>query len=235
MGSVRTDQPQHIYPPNYVPPPRQIVVEDRRTMQIFTGGSTVETIGGFTAAILALIGLTGYRQIYMLGVASIATGMALLAHGGSIVSRWQEVLRRIEGDRFDRSELIGGVGTEMFGGAVGVVLGILAIANVRPFTLLPVAAIVFGGSLLLGGAAQPEMEELVPDYDARHRRITRNAIHASGGVMVLVGIAASVLGILSLLEVGPVLTLPLAGMLAIGIALVLAGGALTARFVRRFA
>jgi hypothetical protein len=234
MGYVRTDRPQHIYEPPYAPD-APIVVEDRRTTRIFTGGSTAETVGGFVAAVIALIGLTGHRQIYMLGVASITAGIALFAQGSSIAARWQDVLRRLEGDRFDRSELIGGVGTEVFGGAVGIVLGVLALADVRPFTLLPVAAIVFGGSLLLGGAAQPDIEELVPDYDARHRRITRNAIHASGGVMVLVGIAASVLGILALLEVGPVLTLSLVAMLGVGAALLMAGSALTARFVRRFA
>ncbi len=209
--------------------------EEKTTARVFTGGSSVETLGGLVAIVLAIIGVTGYEQIYMLGAAAIATGIALLAQGGSVAARWNDVLRRLDGERYDRSELIGGIGTEVFGGAVGIVLGVLALANVRPFVLLPVAAIVFGGSLLLGGAAQPELEELVPERDPRYRRLTRDAIQASGGIMVMVGIAAAVLGILALLNVGPILTLSLVAMLCVGGALLVAGGALTARFARRFA
>ena len=241
MGYLRTGKrapigpgAEQIYPPAT---PRHIPIEteeDRKTVQIFAGGSSVETLGGLAAAVLAIIGLSGYYSLTMLGVACIATGLALLAHGGSIAARWRQVLQRLEGDQYDRSELIGGIGTEVFGGAVGLALGVLALANIYPYVLLPVAAVVFGGSLLLGGAAQPELEELVPEYDPRYRRFTRDAIQASGGVMVMVGIAAAVLGILALLAVGPILTLTLVGMLCVGGALVLAGGALTARFVHRF-
>jgi hypothetical protein len=244
MGYVRTgklpssESHEQLYPPVESRRAPVVTEEEKRTEQIFVGGSSIETLGGFAAAVLAIIGVTGYEQIYMLGTACIATGIALLAHGGSIAARWNEVLRRLDGERFDRSELIGGVGTEVFGGGVGLVLGILALANVRPFVLLPVAAIVFGGSLLLGGAAQPDLEALIPEYqmrDVRYHRRTHDAIQASGGVMVMVGIASAVLGILALLDVGPILTLTLVGMLCIGGALLMAGGALTARFARRFA
>jgi hypothetical protein len=201
---------------------------------MFTSGSTIETLGGLATIVLALIGITGRSQIYMASAACIAAGIALVAQGGSIAARWSDVLRRLDGEHYDRSELIGGVGTEMFGGLVGIVLGVLSFANVMPFVLLPVAAIVFGGSLLLGGAAQPGLEELVPARDPHYRRLTHDAIQASGGVMVMVGVAAAVLGILSLLKVGPMLTLSLVAMLCIGAALTVAGGALTARFARRF-
>jgi hypothetical protein len=244
MGYVRSGNPprtgtgEQIYPPTGEAPRARrapaSTPDERRTVRIFAGGTSIETLGGLTAVVLAVIGVTGFQQIYMLGAACIATGLALLAHGGSIAARWNEVLRRLDGERFDRSELVGGIGTEVFGGAVGLILGVLALANVRPFVMLPVAAIVFGGSLLLGGAAQPELEALVPDYETRYRRFTHDAIQASGGVMVMVGIAAAVLGILALLDVGPVLTLTLVGMLCIGAALFMAGGALTARFARRF-
>jgi hypothetical protein len=222
------------------PPPaqqgRKIPVETREervTERVFASGSSIETIGGLAAIVLAVIGVTGFHQIYMLSAAAIAAGIALVAEGGSIAARWHDVLRRLDGERFDRSELIGGIGTEVFGGIVGIVLGVLSLAGVIPFVLLPVAAIVFGGSLLLGGAAQPDLEELVPERDPRYRRYTRDAIQASGGVMVMVGIAAAVLGILALLKVGPMLTLSLVAMLCVGAALLVAGGALTARFARR--
>jgi hypothetical protein len=215
---------------------RRVPIEtepDKTATRVFAGGSSVELIGGAASVVLAIIGVAGFHPMYMLSIATICAGVALLAEGGSIAARWNDVMRRTEGNQYDRSELVGGIGTEVFGGAVGVVLGILALVGVRPFVLLPVAAIVFGASLLLGGAAQPELESLVPEHDARYRRITRDAIQASGGVMVMVGIAAAVLGILALLSVGPITTLSLVALLCVGGALLIAGGALTARFVRR--
>ena len=245
MGYVRTGLPprdlskhETIYPRNDANIDHRISVEteaDRTTTAVVTGGASVELLGGCAAIVLAIIGVAGFHPLYMLSIAVIAAGVALLAEGGSIAARWNDVIRRLEGDRYDRSELVGGIGTEVFGGAVGIVLGILALVGVNPFVLLPVAAIVFGASLLLGGAAQPELESLVPEHDPRYRRITRDAIQASGGVMVMVGIAAAVLGILALLSVGPILTLSLVAMLCVGGALLVAGGALTARFTRRFA
>ena len=61
-----------------------------------------------------------------------------------------------------------------------------------------------------------------------------SVVQASAGVMTMVGIATAVLGILALLGVGPALTLTLVALLCVGASLVLAGGALTARFARRF-
>ncbi len=240
MAYVRTPGPpdpthETIYPPNGTTE-RRVPVEtapDKTTTAVFTGGASLEVIGGAAAIVLAIIGVAGFYPMYMLSIATICAGAALLAEGGSIAARWNDVVRRLEGGRNDRAELVGGIGTEVFGGAVGIVLGILALLGVRPFVLLPVAAIVFGGSLLLGGAAQPELDALVPEHDARLRRITRDAIQASGGVMVMVGIAAAVLGILALLSVGPIMTLTLVALLCVGGALLVAGGALTARFARR--
>ena len=206
---------------------------DRVTTGIFTGGSTLETIGGLVAVVVAVIGLS-YLPIELAAIATIAIGVGLAAEGASIMARWREALRKLDGARFDRNELVGGVSTEVFGGVVGIVLGVLALIGMQPLVLLPVAAIVFGGSLLLGGAAQPELVFLQPERNPRYARVTYSAIQASGGVMVLVGVGAAVLGILALLDVGPIVTLTLVAMLAIGAAMLFAGGALTARFIRRF-
>jgi len=212
---------------------RAFGIRDKVTTGIFTGGSTLETLGGLVAVVVAVVGLS-CLPIQLAAVATIAIGVGLAAEGASIMARWREALRKLDGSRFDRNELVGGVSTEVFGGVVGIVLGVLALTGTQPLILLPVAAIVFGGSLLLGGAAQPELVFLQPERNPRYARATYSAIHASGGVMVLVGVASAVLGILGLLNVGPILTLTLVAMLAIGGALLFAGGALTARFIRRF-
>jgi hypothetical protein len=113
------------------------------------------------------------------------------------------------------------------------VLGILALSGVNPLVVLPTAVTVYAGALLLGGATQPDLVFLAPERNPRIAKLTYDAIQTSGGVMVLVGVAAAVLGILALLEVGPILTFTLVALLAIGAALLFAGGALTARLVRR--
>ena len=58
---------------------------------------------------------------------------------------------------------------------------------------------------------QPDLVFLAPERDPRVARITYDAIQTSGGVMVIVGIAAAVVGILALLDVGPILVLTLVG------------------------
>ncbi len=207
--------------------------EDKLTTGVFAGGSTLETLGGLVAVILSILGFSR-APIEMGAVATIALGVALLAQGASIMARWRYALQRAKGTRLERTELIEGVSTEVFGGAVGIVLGVLTLVGIEPSVLLPVAAIVFGGSLLLGGATQPDLVYLAPERNPRYARLTFSAIQASGGIMVLVGVAAAVLGILALVGVGPPISLALVATLSIGFALVVAGSALTARFLRRF-
>jgi hypothetical protein len=208
--------------------------EDRIARGVYASGSSLELLGGLVAVLASVVGLGSFLPFYMSLIATIAIGVALLAHGTSVVARWEHARRRLDDAHHEHAEVIGGVSTEVFGGAVGIVLGVLAATHVIAFVLMPIAAIVYGGSLLLGGAAQTDLADLVPQANLQYRRITRDAIQASGGVMVLVGIAAATLGILAVLGVGPVVVLTLVAMLSIGGALVLAGGALTARFVRRF-
>lgn len=204
------------------------------TRSVLAGGTSLETLGGLVAVVVCVAGFSTL-PFQMAGTATIAIGFALFAQGASIAARWRDTVRRIEGVRIPKEELAGGVSTEVFGGLTGIVLGVLSLAGVRPLILLPAAALVFGGSLLLAGVAQPDLVFLAPERNPKVARTTYQAIQTSGGVMILVGVAAAVLGILALLQVGPVLTLSLVAFLAIGAALVFAGGALTARLLRRLA
>lgn len=207
--------------------------EERATTAVLTGGTSLELIGGGAAVVLAIIGLAGYLPDYMAAISTIVIGGALVAHGASVTARWTDTLRRAAVDRQDRIVISEGIGSEVFGGACGIALGILALAGVSPFVLLPVAAIVLGAAVLLGAPAQPDLAKLAPDRDARIGRITYEAVEGSAGAMFLVSIGAVVLGILALLRVGPVLALVMVAMLALGGVLFLGGSALTARFARR--
>ncbi|MBV8758457.1 MAG: hypothetical protein JO257_14325 [Deltaproteobacteria bacterium] len=212
------------------PDAERLLETDRRTVVVVESGASVEVITGLAAVAVTVIGIDGYRPIVMASVATLLLGIALVTQGGAIASRWRAMLRRFESTRFDRAELIGGIGTEVFGGVVGIVIAILALAGVVPHVMIPVATIVYGAALLLGGAAQPELAILGGKDDSR-----ANAVEASGGIMVLVGIAAGVLGILALLDVGPIVELALIALLCVGGALTFAGGALAARLMGRLA
>lgn len=212
--------------------PAEVAHEEKISAATLAGGSSLELIGGGAAAVLAIIALTGTLPFYMTTIATIVIGGALLAHGAAVTARWTDTMRRAGDDRAEM-EIGRGVGSEFLGGAAAIVLGILALAGVMPLVLLPVAMIVVGGTILLGAPAQPEIARLAPDRDRRMSRITREAVEGTSGGMVLAGLGAIVLGILALVRVGPADTLVQVSLLAIGVALLLGGSALAARFGRR--
>jgi hypothetical protein len=207
--------------------------DERVTAATVTGGSSLEMIGGGAAVVLAIIGLSGYLPIYMTAIATIAIGAALVAHGASVSARWADAMRRVAAQRKERTEIATGLGSEVFGGACGIALGILALANIMPFVLLAVAAIVLGGAILLAAPAEPDIAKLAGYSELKGEQVTYRAVEGSSGAMLVAGIGSIVLGILALIRVGPPLTLVLISMLAVGGAVFLSGGALTARFARR--
>ena len=85
-------------------------------------------------------------------------------------------------------------------GITGIVLGILALVGINAVHLVPAALIVFGGALLLGGAMQmrPKAAPLVNTAAGQVQIVSHQGSAAAGGMEVMVGIAAIVLGILSL-------------------------------------
>lgn len=210
---------------------RDVAVEDKTTTGVLTGGASLEVIGGAGAVVLAIIALTGTLPFYLTAIATIAIGGALMSQGAAIAARWRETVLRV-GGRDEQFELGSGIAAETLGGACGVVLGILSLAHIYPNYLLPIAAMVFGGTLLIGSPSQAELANLGAD---RYDRVMREAVRASSGVMALVGIGAGVLGLLALIKVGPAFTLTMVAMLIFGGGLLLSGGTLAAKFGRRFA
>ncbi len=213
--------------------PTERAREEKISAAMLAGGSSLELIGGGAATVLAIIGLCGTLPFHVTTIATIVIGGALLAHGAAVTARWTDTMRRAGEDRTERMEIGGGAGGEFLGGAAAIVLGILALAGVTPAVLLPVAMIVIGGTILLGAPAQPEIARLAPDRDPRMSRITHQAVEGTSGGMVLAGLGAIVLGILALVGVGPVYAMVQVALLAVGLALLLGGSALTARFGRR--
>jgi hypothetical protein len=216
----RTDEPRR---------PQEL----RTTAAVVAGGSLLESIGGGGAVVLAILGLAGVLPLWMAAIGTIAVGGALIAQGAAIASRWDDLLERIGGERTTRAELGGGMGAETLGGAAAVVLAVIALAGTLPVELLSIAAIVLGGALLLGSPTQTEVAQVDVGASPVVRRATRSAADASTGLLALAGIGSAVLGVLALIMRGDAMTLSLVAILVVGGALLLSGGAVTARFAPR--
>ena len=206
--------------------------EREKSAKVVAGGSITEALCGAAAVVLAIIGLAGTLSGVVASVATIVFGVALIAHGGAIAARFRQLLQETAPYEFDaRAELGGGMGAELIGGAAGIVLGILALLGVGTGVLIPIAVIVYGGSILLGSGATADLSTL--GARAAHQRfadIARQATLAASGTQALVGVGSIVLGILALVGLDPVV-LTLVALLALGGAAVLSGTAVSSRMV----
>jgi hypothetical protein len=203
--------------------------ETRTTAKVLAGGSLTEALAGLAAAALAIIALAGVLPGYLAAIATIAVGVALLAQGGAVATRWSRIVAETPGYEWDpKTELGSGMTGEILGGAAGIVLGILALIGVAPQILIPVALLVFGGAMLVGTGTAVDLGTMRTPVDPRVDRSTREIAVAASGTQMLIGIAAIVLGILALIGIDP-LTLSLVGLLAAGASILFSGSAVSAR------
>lgn len=206
--------------------------EVEKSAEFITGGSLIEALAGVGAVVLAIVGLAGIWPAPLLSIATIVVGVALLFQGGAVAARYSRVVEEVP-TRTDyaEAEVGGGISMELLGGVAGIVLGILALIDIVPATLVAIAAIVLGMALLLSSGVTAQLSWLSIDHRGLHqmvRRVAREAVQAAAAVQVLTGIAAAVLGILALINVHS-LTLSLVAVLCLGAAVLLTGGAVSGR------
>lgn len=212
----------------------EVTERERRSIAgTVRGGTTAGAIAGGGAVVLAILGLFDVLPFYMVTIATIAAGAALLIEGVSLAGAQAKLAREAhDGDRKRQIGVGGGLSAQAVGGAAAIVLGIIALFGVMPLTLVASAAIIMGASMLLGGAAHGDttldaLETSGTSY--RNLRSTEQQVKGASAAMALIGIGAATLGILVLIDVGGPLTLSLIAMLAIGAAALLAGSAMLSR------
>ncbi|HLJ96030.1 MAG TPA: hypothetical protein VKU02_22840 [Gemmataceae bacterium] len=211
--------------------------EEERSAEFVTGGSAVESIGGIATVVLAIVGLAGVFPIYLAAVAAIVLGAALLIQGAAIAARFSALVAETAGTRSASRQLGGGMSAEFLGGAAGIVLGILALLQVFPAVLLAVAAIVFGGVLVLGIGASSRLNALAIDRawtgpeGEISRRTASEMVSASNAAQALVGLAGIILGILALVGIQYTLTLVLVALLCLGVSVMVSGTALSSKMM----
>jgi hypothetical protein len=132
------------------------------------------------------------------------------------------------------AEFGGDVMVDCMCGLTGIVLGILALVGMGAAHLLPPALVVFGGALLVGGAVSIRAKTLpMSSSGGEALAVTYLGSSAAGGMEILIGLSAIVLGILSLLMTGT-WVLVLVGFIAVGAALLLASATFNGAVMRLF-
>jgi len=167
------------------------------------GGSITEAIGAIGTVVLAIIGLAGLDPRFLASIATIVFGAAMLIEGVA---------------RQGATGMAGGSSTAFFAGAAGIVLGILAFFSASAQTLLSVALLVFGASILLAGFSAPSLRSTVAGGSVS----ASASVPLWSGGELMVGLAAVTLGILAVIGFSPIV-LTLVGLLCLGAAMLFRG------------
>lgn len=210
--------------------------EDKVMERTVVGGSSTEAITGAAAVVLSILGLAHIAPHFMIAISSIALGTALLMDGAAVSAEYSRILSESGSGRIKTIELGGGLSTQIGGGISAVVLGVLALLGVASTTLMAIAAIVLGATMVFSSGVNTRLNALKVGNSGDHemaKRIAHEAVIAATGTDVLVGLAASVLGILALVGIVPQ-TLSLVAMLALGASVLLTGGTLVGKMLSVF-
>jgi hypothetical protein len=229
-------EPEVIYhQPNDERPPttsRREQMMEKTATAIRKDGSSIERFCALGTVVLTILAFCGVATFALTALATIAIGVALLVRGLAATAAWNDSVARL-GEQGERVQ-VGGLRSEVIGGATGTALGILGLVGVLPAVLLPVAAIVYGGSILMAGAHQRDLARFEREPDRNVDRTKYQGIQASSGNMTLAGAAAAVLGIIGLVTTGGAFVLTAVAMLVVAGALLLSDRTVTARFTRKW-
>ncbi len=203
-----------------------------RSAETAAYGGLIDALGGIAAAVLAIIGLTGFDPQGMAGIATIVFGAALVVQGGTILTEYTQIASQSVDGMPATSLGADGVSAMFLVGAGGIVLGVLALLNIAPTGLIAAAVIAYGSALLLSSSAvrqlymmQGSLQSLVAPRSG-NELIAGQMATGSTGVQLMAGLASAVLGILAVAGNAPLL-LSLAALLVLGVTVLLTGSTLS--------
>ncbi len=209
--------------------------EKEMVMTRAIGAALGERIADSAVIAVSVIALAGVLPELLAAIATIAVAVALLFRGGTTAARFSRLLSETKGGP-EIVERWGGMTAEFLAGATGIALGILALLGLARMVLIPIAAIVYGGALVLDSGVTARLDALEiaraggPELNPE---VARETAASAAGIQVLVGLAAVTLGVLALVGLRP-LILSLTAMLAIGFADLMSGTAMGGRMLAIF-
>ena len=175
---------------------------------------------------LSILGIVGVFPTYLAAITVIGLGTILLFQGGNVILHYSELLDEAGGTNLASASAVSrGITAEFLAGMAGIVLGILALLRIVPMTLLSVAVITYGATLMLTSGESVWLTSFVAKDNAIMRQLMHCMSLAAAGAQVLAGLAALVLGILALVGIAS-MTLVLVALLATGASILLRSSAL---------
>lgn len=160
-----------------------------------SSGLFAEAIGGIATMVLAILALSGVSAEYLLSIAIIVFGAALLIEGTSLVTDFTHVLSaRPEALRFQVGA--SGISAVFLTGISGIILGVLTLLGVGSHILPSAAIIVFGSAMLLTSSAAFNLHSM--KARSMGDAVATELVSGTAGGQVLAGLAAMVLGIVAI-------------------------------------
>jgi hypothetical protein len=194
-------------------------------------GLLTEGAAGIAVIVLAVIALAGTSSGALASIVTIVVGVGLMVQAFNSAAENSKVTTA---NATPIPDLGGEVLVDGLSGITGIILGILALVGINPPYLVPSALIVFGGALLLSGAiGLPATTSQSAVLGGQTQVVSYQRSVAASGMEILIGIAAIVLGILSLIFVGS-WVLALVGFIAVGAALLMVSATFSATMTRLF-
>jgi hypothetical protein len=187
---------------------------------------TMELLLAIGAVVLSILGIVGLFPSYLAAIAVIGLGAVLLFQSGNGVLQYSELLGEAGATNLVSASAVSrGVTAEFLAGVAGIVLGILALLRIVPMTLLSVAVITFGGTLMLTSGESVWLDSLAARDNAIMRQLMHGMSLATAGIQILAGLAALVLGILGLVGIASMMMV-LVALLAAGTSILLRSSAM---------
>jgi hypothetical protein len=197
-------------------------------------GLLTEGAAGIAVIVLAIIALAGVSVAALISIAAIVIGVGLMVQAFNSAAEHTRMVTVNGGTSTQAAEFGGEVMVDCMCGLTGIVLGILALVGIYPGHLLPPALIVFGGALLVSGAMALRPRTLsVSGPGSETAVVMYHGSPAAGGMEILIGLAAIVLGILSLLLTGAWVLIAI-GFIAVGAAMLLVSATFSGAVMRLF-
>jgi hypothetical protein len=214
-----------------------ITTSENTLQEAATYGGLVDAIGGIVTIVLAIIALSGIHDMALAGIATIVFGVALLIQGGTMLTEYTRVSfptgTAVMGEEIGSG---GGLSALFLVGAGGIVLGVLSLLGIYSQTLIAAAVIAFGAGLLLSSNSvwhlyrwKQNSHRIAAVQPVSGGEVFASEMAAGSAVMqCLAGLAAGILGILSVTGTANPVVLALVGLLVLGTTVLLTGSSLSA-------
>src|SRR5574339_569358 len=121
----------------------------------FRNPSVFDAATGALVTLVAIIGFAGEAPRTMAALSFVGVGIAFAVEAAGIARRSQK-LQAYENPL--RAQIMVSALVELFMGAAGAILGLLALIGIEPFVLLSIASIAFAVALLFGSGAAVQVD-----------------------------------------------------------------------------